>query len=100
MSEMVFWWGDSLRDIEYLINEDGEIKPYELSEGEGGVSEEELDAIFKELNELSEEEQKQSEEKDEQKVGERFIITLKNKIKNIKNVYIQKLDKLLFHVQI
>ena len=97
---MVFWWGDSLRDIEYLINEDGEIKPYELSEGEGGVSEEELDAIFKELNELSEEEQKQSEEKDEQKVGERFIITLKNKIKNIKNVYIQKLDKLLFHVQI
>ena len=98
MSEMVFWWGDSLRDIEYLINKDGEIKPYELSEGEGGVSEEELDAIFKELNELSEEEQKQSEEKDEQKVGERFIITLKNKIKNIKNVYIQKLDKLLFHV--
>ena len=95
---MVFWWGDSLRDIEYLINKDGEIKPYELSEGEGGVSEEELDAIFKELNELSEEEQKQSEEKDEQKVGERFIITLKNKIKNIKNVYIQKLDKLLFHV--
>ena len=98
MSEMVFWWGDSLRDIEYLINKDGEIKPYELSEGEGGVSEEELDAIFKELNELSEEEQKQSEEKDEQKVGERFIITLKTKIKNIKNVYIQKLDKLLFHV--
>ena len=95
---MVFWWGDSLRDIEYLINKDGEIKPYELSEGEGGVSEEELDAIFKELNELSEEEQKQSEEKDEQKVGERFIITLKTKIKNIKNVYIQKLDKLLFHV--
>ena len=45
MSEMVFWWGDSLRDIEYLINEDGEIKPYELSEGEDGVSEEELDAI-------------------------------------------------------
>ena len=98
MSEMVFWWGDSLRDIEYLINKDGEIKPYELSEGEGGVSEEELDAIFKELNELSEEEQKQREEKDEQKVGERFIITLKTKIKNIKNVYIQKLDKLLFHV--
>ena len=98
MSEMVFWWGDSLRDIEYLINKDGEIKPYELSVGEGGVSEEELDAIFKELNELSEEEQKQSEEKDEQKVGERFIITLKTKIKNIKNVYIQKLDKLLFHV--
>ena len=95
---MVFWWGDSLRDIEYLINKDGEIKPYELSEGEGGVSEEELDAIFKELNELSEEEQQQSEEKDDQKVGERFIITLKNKIKNIKNVYIQKLDKLLFHV--
>ena len=82
-------WGDSQRDMEYLINKDGEMKLYELCR-EDELIEEELDATVKELVQLI-----FCEQKHEKKV----LLELQKIKSTISKICIfKKLDKLLFHV--
>ena len=84
-------WDDSQGDMEYWINKDSEIKLYKPCKEDEPIKEK-LDSILKKkLDQLL-----FYEQKDEDSVAR----TLKNKINNIKNVYIKKLNKLFFHVLI